>query len=565
VNTAHTISDLSKATPSEALSQRPQAGHWQVGDYICEGMKGKLLYAGPNTNPPELKLPLNLQGWHQVTVGLWGASNGIVKLKLTGDPCFMKRQRQWLPNRSVEGDMGNEDVTIEEVFLTCADLTGKDLFIAPPPPDTGRSIRLAYVRCEPLSSQQVQEIEADRRRSDCRKVMAYNDGVSFFGRGRFRSKEDFWELIEPYRHSDVETLVWGLTGDITTFPVEHGKMAATEYVQALHERGINPLATALEYAHSIGLQFYIYQRMGAWADPFPNDGWTSDFYSAHPEWRCVDPEGIPVPRLSYAYPEVRRYCIDLLAEVAAYGVDGVDLNFLRGTPYVLYEEPLVSGFRKEFGEDPRELDEWDERWLRYRSRPITELLRELRQELDNVGGKLGKRIALSPLVFPTAQHNLFYGLDLETWVKEGLVDRLVPWGTVRGMPAVDLKYYRELTEGTTVTFWPHLPVTGDGWGWPPMEYRKEAVKYYDAGAEGLAIWDLNFFDSFSVLGPLFRRLGHIEEMRAAIEQPDKPEERVIRKIDKLGEIDLRVWSVPATHREKLYPNWYPRHLVIWPS
>jgi len=535
-------------------------------------MEGKL------TNAPELKLPLNLQGWHRVTVGVWGGfggTGGFVRLKLSGDPCFKERMRE-PSNGTIYGPNVDANETIEEVFLTCADLTGKDLIIAPPPPGTSKDATLAYVRCEPLSSQQVQEIEADRRRSDCRKVITYNDGTSFFGSGQFRSKEELWEQIEPYRHSDVESLFWGLCGDITNFPVEHGKMEPTESVHrrslhaenvaALHEQGINPLATALEYAHSIGLQFHIYQRMGAWTWTFPSEEeGTSDLYSAHPEWRCVNAKGIPLPRLSYAYPEVRRHCIDLLAEVAAYGVDGVNLCFLRGAPYVMYEEPLVSGFRKEFGADPRELDEWDERWLRYRCWAMTDFVRELRQELDNVGGKLGKRLAISATTFPTALGNLFYGLDLETWVKEETVDRLVPWDSSRGMPAVDLPYYAKLTQGTACSFWPMIPhpLIAD----PKVtEVRQKALEYYDGGAEGVAAWDMNLNTDYrNVMGPLFRRLGHIEELRAAVEQPDKPPEPVIRKLDKLGEIDLRVRYVPETHYERLYPDGYPKHLVIWPG
>ncbi len=576
MNAPHLISDLSIALPAETLSRRPEPGHWRVVDYACEDMKGRLLYAGPETDPPEIRLPLGLQGWHRITVGLWGGNymNMAVRLKLTDERCFTELVRERPSNES-----------IEEASFTCADLTGKDLVIAPPAADSETSSALAYIRCEPLSSQQIQELEADRRRDDCRKVIAYNDGISFLGGRRFRSKEDLGELIEPYRHSDVESLFWGLTGDITTFPTEHGKIYGrdledfpsrgarllAENLQALNDQGINPLTTALEYAHAIGLQFHVYQRLGAGTHHLPSDAlWMSDFYLAHPEWYCVNGDGIPIPRLSYAYPQVRRHVIDLLAEVAGYGVDGVNLCFLRGPAFVMYEAPLVDGFRRQFGEDPRELDEWDERWLRYRCGPMTEFVKELRQELDQIGSRLGKRLALSATTFPTAAGNLFYGLDLETWIAQGLVDRLTPYGITRLMHPVDVPYYAKLTQNTSCHLWPHLPAGSIKSRTLTMcstaaECRQKALEYYEAGAEGLAIWDMDGLDSRGTLGPVLRRLGHIQELRSWAEEADKPEEPVIRELEQLGDIDMRVYAVPATHQDRLYPDGVPCHVVWWPS
>ena len=71
----------------------------------------------------------------------------------------------------------------------------------------------------------------------------------------------------------------------------------------------------------------------------------------------------------------------------------------------------MSGFLQEYGEDPRTLDEWDERWLRYRFRALTAFVRELRAELDSVGRKAGRRIALSADTFALPAGNLYYGLD----------------------------------------------------------------------------------------------------------------------------------------------------------
>ena len=563
------ITDLTTVTTPEVLFPDPKAGHWRICTYSCDGMQGKLLYTDDRSNAPELKLPLGLDGWHRVCVGLFGFSEGGRygaggnRLRLSGDRSLRPLVRETKP---LEGMSLGE--SFEEAVLTCANLTGQDLVIAPPAPGSGAKTGLAYVRCEPLSPEEIQQIEKDRGSSECRRIIAYNDGLSFYDKRTRWEKEDFWEMIAAYKDSDVDSLYYGLVGHVTVFPAQHGEMRSglgAEQFESLKARGINPVVTAMEYAQEIGLKFFVYQRMGAWADPFPGDYWTSNFTTDHPEFCCVNRDGIPFSRLSYAYPEVRRHQLNLLSEVASYGADGIDLNFMRGPVYVAYEEPMVRGFKKKYGEDPRRLDEWDQRWLQYQSWPMTEFLKELRQELDQVGKKLGKRLQISAVTLPTSLGNLFYGLDLQTWVEQGLVDRLVPWGFVRGMPVVDLKYYRELTEGTSTTFWPHLSITGDGSGRNFTAYRKEALEYYDAGAQGLAMWDLLKYDSMSVKGPFLRSMGHIDQLRDAVKQTEQDEKPVIKGLDRLGDIDLRVWSAPATHRERLIPGDYPKHMVWWPS
>ena len=272
---AKVITDLSAARPSTALTTGRVPGRWRVESHACEGMEGKLLYADSRAGAPAVTLPLGVRGWHRLTVGLWGEKEASGhRIKLSGDPCFKPLVRQ-VPST---GTLAFE--TIEEAVITSADLTGRDLVIGPPAAGSRAVTAVAYVRCEPLSEAEVREIESDRKRTDFRRLIAYNDGMI-----GGRDKESFWEVIEPYRDSDVESLYWGLVGDVTTFPTKVGTMATgpgAEDFEALEARGINPLATALEYAHEIGLKFYIYQRIGAWEDPFPGDMWSSEFTKSHP-------------------------------------------------------------------------------------------------------------------------------------------------------------------------------------------------------------------------------------------------------------------------------------------
>ena len=571
MNSETLISDMSSLTPSSALTSDRIPGHWRVCDYTCDGMDGKLIYADVYAHAPLVTLTLGLKGWHRVVVGVWGELEhcglcpGGHRLKLSSDPCFRPLVRE-----TPDPTGTRKFETIEETVLCSADLSGNDLVIGPPAPGSKGVTAVAYVRCEPLSPDQVDQIQRERSRTDCRRILAYNDGLAFGGCDRdglhVDGKDNFREMIEPYRNSDVDSLYWGLLGDVNPFPTKHGHLASgppVEGFDALNARGINSLTTAMEYAKGIGVNFYVYQRMGAWEDPFPIDVWASPWTKAHPEYRCVSREGVPVSRLSYAYDAVRRHQIDLLSEILSWGADGVDLNFMRGPVYVYYEEPLIEGFKKEFGEDPRTLDEWDEQWLQYRQWPMTAFLRELREELDRVGDKLQKRLAISAVTLPNALGNLYYGLDVETWIKEGLVDRLVPFGLVRGMVEVDLAYYSEMTRGTSTTFWPFLPIYLKDLSYHDL--RKVALSYYDMGAQGMGVWDITGQQHLNVTGPILLRMGHIEALRAAVAEGEKDEIPVAKKLDRIGDVDLTNWTAPLTHRERLMGSHYQKHMFMWPS
>ena len=77
-------------------------------------------------------MPLNLTGWHRVTIGVWGdcfslhhtyAPSGN-RVRLSGDPCFRAFERDRTPP--------SDSISIEDFEVACADLTGQDLVIAPP-------------------------------------------------------------------------------------------------------------------------------------------------------------------------------------------------------------------------------------------------------------------------------------------------------------------------------------------------------------------------------------------------------------------------------------------------
>ena len=213
------------------------------------------------------------------------------------------------------------------------------------------------------------------------------------------------------------------TDDWIEDPYRVGDRLAAESWQALKRQGIDPFRTALEHAHSLGMEFHATYRPAGFHFPVPEDEWnTGGVYDKHPEWRGRDKQGRATPRLSYAWPEVRQVALGFIREMLAYPVDGVCIAYNRRPPLVEYEQPVVDSFRKETGLDAARLEDRDARWLKFRSQTLTQFMRELR----GVAGK--KRV--TAIVMSSERENLFQAIDLEAWIGEGLVDTIVPYTSV---------------------------------------------------------------------------------------------------------------------------------------
>jgi len=528
------VSDMSTAIPSSALSSQSKVGQWRLIDYTTkDGLCGRLLHVGPETNAPEVAVPLNVSGWHAISIGFWPGHLWVdvcdqykTKLKLTSDANF------------VYGSPGPEDSTrnaiLQECFWKYACIPSGDmLHIAQQVNGYARSASIAFIRLTPLLEAEIESIKADRATKANRRLIATNDGHGLFFLDCPQTAADIESAIEPLRNSDVGKLFWclGTGGDAVNYPSRIGEISEpdlsdylrrgdrylAESMQELGKQGIDPLKVACDYAHSIGLEFHISMRMGAFAIFPPYDElFTSQTYLQHPEWRCVDKDGTPVVRLSYAFEGVRQRLLELFREAANYGIDGINLIYTRGAPFMLYEQPLLDGFAAEYGKDPRQLDDHDQSWLHYRADVMTDFIVSLRRELDRSGvSQSGKRREISAHVLNNRENNLFHCLDLNKWVREELVDNLIAssWWVEKDwkkglLDPIDMDYFSGLCRNSG-TNWYYNQSNHDCNPEKAMEYTRKA---YAAGAAGLALWDHNFRDPLWKWWSVTSRLGHREEL-----------------------------------------------------
>lgn len=531
------LSDMGQCLPSSALSPTRQRNHWQLLQYETEAFDGQLISAGFMTEAPEVRLPSPHEGCFAIYIGLWMAGQcaggwgrstmgsdavGSLKIRLEADACSVAFRRE-SPARD----------NLEDVFWKIADLEGEDFVIGQQSSGFRGQSSIAYVRLVPLSKDEEAAWRADVGVAENKRLVATNDAFGVFFRNCITTREGIWEQIEPYRNTDFKMLWWEIVGGMFGAWRKEGKTYAegvedyprpgdlfvAESYRTMRAGGINPLKTAMDYAHEIGLEFHVTQRseMFQTGPPF-EEVFSTDFYLEHPEWRLRDIDGTEVTGMSYAHEGVRRYLVSLLEEATSLGADGAGIIYPRSAPFVLYEQTFVDAFVERHSEDPREVDEEDDRVIRLRAEFMTAFMRELREAMDRVGEVLGRRLAISAIVFATEAENRLAGLDLAGWIRGGLLDHLSPYPYSRAKSVMDIEtaYFRHITQGTACRLYPNVMPRH----MPAAEYREMAKFYYDEGADGLLFWDTYQRHDGSSQWETIRRLGHREEIRTAAEQAD---------------------------------------------
>jgi len=514
------ISDLSVCTPQDALSDRRKRGRWKIMPYQAGRISGKCLWALVNTDAPTVTLPLGVTGWHAIYLGIGngGAEAGpsVIRVKLSGDAAFQHR--------------GQNMASGEEVFFKCADLTGQDLQIAQQTAGYPRPACLFYVKLVPLREADVAAVQYDLQQRATKRLIGTIDGFSFLYERMATTKAELLEEFEPFRGTDFGTIWWCISGAdqvnyrsrLGTIDGEHtddyprpGDGYYIRAVRTLIERGIDITEVAANACHDMGIDVHISMRPAAWQGPPPfEDYFTSNFYDAHPEWRCVDRDGTPAARMSFAVPEVRQHLLGIFREVLEAEPDGLNMLYNRGVPLVLWEDAFCERFRTAYGEDARRVPEDDPRLYELRAEILTEWMREVRQLLDAFERERGlkRHLALSAMCLETEADNRRFGLDVARWVREGLIDQI---GIYRGAAhasgsPIDLGYYRRITAGTGVRVHPGLV----SWALPkPEDVLRQAVEWYDGGADGLLLWDPSANVTDGLLWPIVSRLGHTAEVR----------------------------------------------------
>jgi hypothetical protein len=548
------LTSMSRCLPAEALASDDQAACWRTVRYETaspDELEGTMIHAASHVEAPEVSLELGVSGWHAIYVAVWNphfAYDGglLLKVKLSGDAAF---------TRISEGDPPYDAhaTYLREVFFREDNLTGQRLILGKANGPFGRKACVAYVKLVPLSDERVARLKQDRADRSTRRLQSGIDGYSFFGGAGYGKDEHFLELVERYRHSDVGKVIWAFNyGDLTNYPSTVGTFLAlpkknslgltpsnnrsrlekyaVDALSRLAKRGVTVQDLVAKHVRGFGVKFDAMIRLAITNPPPPAMGIDSlrnsrSFVTRYPELRLVTKEGVPVSKASYAYPQVREFMLSLVREVAEnFEIDGVNLCFIRGPAYVMYEPIVQEDFQKRHDEEARKVPLNDPRLVELRCHYLTQFVRSVRDLLDRVGERKGRRLELSAWVhagISLSPSNLLNGLDLRTWIGEGLLDSIISHGR-----ALDPELIR-LAKQQGCAFI-YNPFGGD--------WVADVSQGYKAGADGIAAWDMESVQDKPEVWEWLRQTGHRETLATYAQQPLSEPKRI--RLRSVGGVDV---------------------------
>ena len=284
--------------------------------------------------------------------------------------------------------------------------------------------------------------------------------------------EDAWRPVDECAGTAVDTFIYGVArGDGLFYPSKVGLRFGSDteqfthvaswrvwkVMQSLIDRGLDPLKVLIDRAHEKGMDFFASLRLG-------EHGGMDQAMSLR--------EG----GLGWGHPELRDHMFAELEELATqYPTDGVELDFAAS--------PGGSSHLFRDGEGQQN------------TTVVTDWVRKVSDMVRNRPGEPGQ---VGARVYPTEAMNAARGLDVRTWLKEGLVDYVVPmlYAVFILDPDMPIDWLVEAAHDADVSVYGMLQpyVRDEGTGAPervfttPDQARAGAANYWARGVDGLYTW-----------------------------------------------------------------------------
>ncbi len=379
-----------------------------------------------------------------------------------------------------------------------------------------------------------------------KRLILNDDGHGGFYGGRLDTAEALRKHPQRFKNTHLWIYQWGvMCGTKVNYPsqtaelcgegvsadimaqVRQGDRTLLALLQKLRDEGVDTLQCVAQGCHEAGLLCYVTIRANP-CYPLKASGWpdgsmaryfNAKFWWDHPEFRIVLKNGTTHTNLSYVYPDVRQTKLRIIGEVVQRDVDGIDIDFLRHPPLLGYEEPLRASFVAGYGVDPKTLPDNDGRWISHRCQVMTDFMREARRIVDEASRQKKRPLGISVRI----DHRQYraWGLDIEGWIKEGLIDILAVAQYGYGGYSFDLTPFAKLAQGTKCLVFASEEAITEGHDPTPKdeedrragtlrpskhrsltvdEYCERARNWYAQGAAGIHTFNESRLQVFQVLG-----------------------------------------------------------------
>ncbi len=292
----------------------------------------------------------------------------------------------------------------------------------------------------------------------------------------------------------------GPWAELYAFPLEGLSHGGDNLARLIENEGRDALEIMIETARQHDMEIFYSNRMNDTHDSFQPDI-LYNIKREHPEYMLSTQEegakhSFPDVKSFWAawnfeHEEIRDLTVEALREVCqTYDIDGIELDFMR---HYLYFPETLQG--RAVTAEHLEI--------------INEMVRRIRTMTEEEGLRRSRPILVAARCAGDLTLSRSVGMDVETWLKEGLIDILVVGRCLEFM--IPMKPMFDLAHRYEVPVYPRIALSD--YKHKDHEdlamYRGDAMFRYWEGADGMYM-----FNVFTPTLPLWWQLGDPEKLTA---------------------------------------------------
>ncbi len=519
------LTDTAAFAPKGVVSAEASPTMWRKVD-DPDSPSGWRLEADHTVVAPDIELPLNVKGIYDVAIGVFmpDSLTSGVHVRADNEPYFF----------FIKGWCDEKYPAYHETLYQTMDCTGRKLIFR-----QANAVRAYITHVKLVPRETIPELPRATKQTlglSC----TFHD---YYFYGQRQGDVTSEAVVKAHELCGFTELVFCCGRSVLCYETKVGTPHKTEKARprtallARCAREQRPLGKALAAANDRGIKLSGRLSMNCHYHGTYENALTSQFVLDNPHMHAKRRDGsVDNHRMCYGYPEVRAERIAILREMVELGCDHLFLDCRRYMPMTQWGDPLVESFQKEYGFDPKALKETDDlwpTWLRHRAGFFTMVLRDLKKTLAEIG-RDDVTVTIRVHAVPLAE-TLVQGAELDVFVKEGLVDRIV-LGEQDSRPVAG--EYLELVKETDVEIIGCMSVHGAAmpgpehhthFDWPGAMYRtpdfvkiaEVADELYDMGVHGMAFYETDEGCLYPRMRELFiaaRNPEALKEYRRKIER-----------------------------------------------